>query len=338
LASQRAPGRGKGMDHGSVLYPRTVARVRVPLLCVSRRGAILGASAATVGAIQAALRRARASRIRDSYRSRSCEPYGMTRPCIVVPCYNEAKRLDRAAFETFLAEPAGATLLFVDDGSTDDTRVLLDQIVEAYPARSAVLSLATNSGKAEAVRTGMRTALERGAAVVGFWDADLATPLPIIAELAAVLDADSDIDVVMGSRVRMLGRHIDRSGMRHLIGRTYATLASVVLGLPVYDTQCGAKLFRATTALRQALVEPFRSRWSFDVELLQRLQRSWGSRGIDRIVEVPLHAWYHGSESKVSLGAGGRAFGVLFILLLRNTRSLPLLAERSTEAERYLTP
>jgi dolichyl-phosphate beta-glucosyltransferase len=245
-------------------------------------------------------------------------------PCVVVPCYNEAGRLDRAAFEASLADVGGPTFVFVDDGSTDDTAALLAGIAAAHPARSRVVRAPENRGKAEAVRLGMRTALDTGARRVGFWDADLATPLGHIAEFAALLDARPGVEVVMGARVRMLGREIHRSGMRHLLGRAYATLASVVLGLPVYDTQCGAKLFRRSPALEAALEKPFRSRWSFDVELLQRLQAAWGDRGIDRIVEVPLPEWRDVGHSSVSIPAGGAAFAVLFALLLRNNRSLPL--------------
>lgn len=248
----------------------------------------------------------------------------MDQPWVVVPCYNELRRLDRAAFEANLAGDSGATFLFVDDGSTDGTATLLAAIAATNPARCTVVMLPENRGKAEAVRTGMRTALEGGARCVAYWDADLATPLRHIDEFAALLESRPAIDVVMGARVRMLGRHIDRSGSRHLIGRAYATLASVVLGLPVYDTQCGAKLFRRSMALEHALARPFRSRWSFDVELLQRLQHGWGDRGNDRILEVPLPEWRDVGSSNVSLTTGGAAFAVLFALLLRNNRSLPL--------------
>jgi dolichyl-phosphate beta-glucosyltransferase len=249
----------------------------------------------------------------------------MVQPWIVVPCYNEAHRLDRAAFEAKLASnDCSTTLLFVDDGSTDGTAALLAAIAATNPARASVVVMAENRGKAEAVRTGMRAALEAGARCVGFWDADLATPLHHVAEFAALLDSQPGIDVVMGTRVRMLGRHIDRSGSRHLIGRVYATLASVALGLPVYDTQCGAKLFRRSAALERALEQPFRSRWSFDVELLQRLQHGWGDRGNDRILEVPLPAWRDVGRSNVSLSSGAAAFAVLCALLVRNNRSLPL--------------
>lgn len=248
----------------------------------------------------------------------------MSRAWVVVPCYNEERRLDRGAFEAFLRRESGPTLLFVDDGSRDRTREVLHDLAATNPARAKVLESPDNRGKAEAVRLGMRSALAEGALYVGFWDADLATPLAQIAEFAAVLDDQPWIDVVMGSRVRMLGRSIERYGSRHLVGRFYATMASFVLALPVYDTQCGAKLFRTSPELADALAEPFRSGWSFDVELLQRLQHAWGDRGFDRIVELPLLRWRHVGDSKVSLLGGAAAFVALFRLLFRSGRSLPL--------------
>lgn len=247
-------------------------------------------------------------------------------PWVVVPCYNEADRLDRVAFEEVLETPQGPVFVLVDDGSTDGTAALLDGLAADHPGRCRAIHSAGNRGKAEAVRTGMRLALAEDAGSVAFWDADLATPLRHVAQFAGILDRRPAVEVVMGSRVRMLGREIHRSGSRHLLGRGYATLASVVLGLPVYDTQCGAKLFRRSPALVQALDRPFRSRWSFDVELLQRLQLAWGDRGLERIVEVPLPEWRDVGKSKVSLAGGATAFAALLALLARNNRSLPLRA------------
>jgi dolichyl-phosphate beta-glucosyltransferase len=245
------------------------------------------------------------------------------RTWVVVPCFNEAERLDRAAFEAVLEGVGAPFILFVDDGSTDGTAARLDEIAGRHPGRCGVIRCGRNSGKAEAVRTGMRAALDDGAEMVAYWDADLATPLHHVAEFNDIIARRPGVDVVMGARVRMMGRCIDRSGVRHLIGRGYATVASIVLALPVYDTQCGAKMFRASAALATALERPFRSRWSFDVELLQRLQRAWGDRGMDRILEVPLPEWRDVGQSKVSLVAGGRAFLVLLGLLGSANRGLP---------------
>lgn len=253
------------------------------------------------------------------------------RTWIVVPCFNEAARLDRAAFEHVLHHSDGPVFLFVDDGSTDDTLAVL-RALNAAPGRCHVLPLRRNRGKAEAVRSGLLHALEAGALFAGYWDADLATPLAVVDQFRAELLQKPAIDAVIGARVRMLGREIDRSGVRHLVGRAYATAASLVLRLPVYDTQCGAKLFRASPALAAALETPFRSRWGFDVELISRLQRCWGESGIGRIVEVPLAEWHDVAGSKVSLRAGMRAFLSLAGLALRPPQvRLPSPTNAATE-------
>ena len=138
------------------------------------------------------------------------------------------------------------TLLMVDDGSTDDTPLVIERLRQRHPRRVLTLRLGTNVGKAEAVRRGMQLAIRRRATLAGYWDADLATPLDAIPRLRSVLEERPELLLVMGSRVALLGREIRRRWRRHLLGRAFATAASCVLGLPVYDTQCGAKLFRVT--------------------------------------------------------------------------------------------
>jgi len=101
--------------------------------------------------------------------------------------------------------------------------------------------------------------------------------------------------------VALLGHRIDRSAWRHYLGRLFATASSLVLRLSVYDTQCGAKVFRVTPALRTALAEPFTSRWAFDVELLQRLLGA-GVRPA-QFEEVPLRAWRDVGGSKLGPAA-----------------------------------
>lgn len=223
---------------------------------------------------------------------------------VVVPCFNEAKRLDPTAFGEFLYRTTDVTLVFVDDGSTDDTPLVLEQLRQRYPKRVCMLRLTSNVGKAEAVRRGMRAALRRQPFTVGYWDADLATPLDAIPRFCQLLRARPELLLVMGSRVALLGRQIRRSGLRHMMGRAFATAASLVLGIPVYDTQCGAKLFRVTPLTSELLMRPFCSRWIFDVEILARLvadapnERGLSAR--EMIYEYPLEQWRDVSGSRLT--------------------------------------
>ncbi len=228
---------------------------------------------------------------------------------IVVPCFNEAKRLDRDAFLALAAQPS-IRLVFVDDGSTDSTGTLLRSLADASD-HIDVLSLETNQGKAEAVRLGMGRALESPDPFIGYYDADLATPPSELLRLVASMDARPDVECVLGARVALLGTVVERRPARHYAGRLFASAASTALGVQVYDTQCGAKVFRAGAALRAAVELPFRSRWAFDVELLDRLLR--GGPAVpairpEQFLEVPLQAWRDVSGSGMSLRGGLEAF------------------------------
>ena len=222
----------------------------------------------------------------------------------MVPCYNEAKRLDCEAFATALSSDSNLEFVFVNDGSKDETSDMLAGMRTRGAERVHVLELAQNAGKAEAVRQGVLQAFELGAEYIGYWDADLATPLECISAFVRELNARK-VSMVMGSRVRMMGRHIERRAMRHYIGRGFATLAAFSLGFPVYDTQCGAKLLRATDEFRQAFSSPFESNWTFDVELLMRLKTAGNtSHAFDieqECIEYPLLQWVDAPGSKLNV-------------------------------------
>lgn len=244
---------------------------------------------------------------------------------VVIPCYNEAERLSEAHVLALAEEPS-TTVLLVDDGSTDGTAALLRRIAERAPAGKVhVLVLPQNGGKAEAVRAGLLDALGRGATVVGYADADFATPPTELLRLKRELDA-SGAQVALGARIARLGANIDRKASRHYLGRVFATGASMVLGLAVYDTQCGAKLFRDTPALRHALGQPFSSRWSFDVELLGRL--TVGGAGAPPLrpadmIEVPLRTWVDVGGSKLGVHGAVKAGLDLMALGARVVRRGP---------------
>lgn len=222
------------------------------------------------------------------------------RVAIVVPCYNESSRLPVARFEQYIQSTA-TEFVFVDDGSTDTTIEILKKIELAHPDQVVVVSCGRNMGKGEAVRQGINMAFARHVDYVGFWDADLATPLEAIGDFLAEFALRSDCLMVFGARVQLLGRKIDRSVLRHYLGRVFATVASLVLRLPIYDTQCGAKLFRVTPVIVSLFATPFCSRWTFDVEIIARYIQRVGSvtTAASQIVEFPLYIWKDVAGSKV---------------------------------------
>lgn len=230
---------------------------------------------------------------------------------VVVPCYNEADRLPVESFKRYAATARGIRFLFVDDGSRDRTLEVLRGLEAERPDAFRVLALPHNAGKAEAVRRGVLAGLEAGARYVGFWDADLSTPLEAIGDLRAVMEAKPGIEAVFGSRVQLLGRAIERHAWRHYLGRVFATAASLTLRLRVYDTQCGAKLFRASDRLAELFRDPFCARWIFDVELIARMirqRRGTALPGAESVIyEFPLLEWRDVPGSKLKARDFARA-------------------------------
>lgn len=220
--------------------------------------------------------------------------------CIIIPCYNEATRLPVDVFLAYIKQSTTVNFCFVDDGSTDGTRAVLETMQSQYPNRVEALILAQNQGKAGAVRAGMLHCADKPFDYLGFLDADLATPLTAIADLTAVLDANVALDLVMGSRIKFLGVDIRRDPFRHYVGRVIATVISNILKLPVYDSQCGAKLFRRETVVT-LFQELFISPWLFDVELLARLIKKHGRPAVlEHVAEHPLRRWIEQSDSRIS--------------------------------------
>jgi dolichyl-phosphate beta-glucosyltransferase len=227
----------------------------------------------------------------------------VSRAVIVVPCYNEENRLDVEEFRRFALDPHQVEFLFVNDGSSDRTVDVLTKLAASDSSRFSLLDLPKNGGKAEAVRQGTLAAIAKRPEFVGFWDADLATPLGELPGFLELLTGDPELHLIFGARVRLLGREISRQPARHYVGRVGATLISSSLGIAVYDTQCGAKLFRASDELESVFARPFLSRWIFDVEILARYIELWGRNRTARATyELPLRRWHDVRGSKVRSG------------------------------------
>ena len=217
----------------------------------------------------------------------------------VVPCYNEEKRLRFQDFGPLLQKDIA--ICMVNDGSTDGTKRLLEDFSSRHPGIQ-IIHLPQNSGKAEAVRQGLLQITAGAYSHVGYFDADMATPAT---ELISLWESAQNCtsQVILGSRVEMLGTSINRKPHRHYLGRFFATLASLSLGIKVYDTQCGAKIFANTHNLHTLLSRPFHSRWAFDIELLARLlyppEKTCPPLTRDDMIEVPLREWRDVSGTKL---------------------------------------
>lgn len=214
---------------------------------------------------------------------------------LVVPAYNPGEEFD--AFLPALAaqlEDAGLPhrIVVVDDGSDAASRERIERVVGTVRSGHASvlppLRQAQNRGKGAAIMLGWETA-PANASRLGFVDADGSVPadevVRVLAETACMMEPEL---CVIASRLRILGRTIERHWHRHLVGRVFASLTTLALGIRAYDTQCGFKVVptQAYQAVRPWIRE---QRFSFDVELVALLLQAgfpvrevgidWADRG-----------------------------------------------------------
>jgi len=224
---------------------------------------------------------------------------------IIIPVYNEARRLPRSldSIHAYLAaRRMDAEVIVVDDGSTDATV----QIVEERRASWAALRLVSNGrnrGKGFSVRHGM---LEARGEVALFTDTDLSAPIEEADKLLAALAGH---DVAIGSRAvdRSL-IEVRESWLRERLGICFNLAVRLLTGLPLADTQCGFKAVRRARArivFEQQRLEGF----GFDPEILFLAQR----HGLT-IAEIPVR-WAHDPHTKVRVWRHGMGMVTdLFVL------------------------
>ncbi len=219
---------------------------------------------------------------------------------IAVPCFNEAERIPLSEFIDITRQYDNIHFCFINDGSTDKTKNVLQDISELLKERVSILHLKKNEGKAKAVQAGVIHLFENeNLQFLGYWDADGATPLKDIFKFVEVLEKKPSIEVVMGSRIQRMGANINRRWYRHYFGRIFATAASILLSLPVYDTQCGAKLFRRNV-VDVIFRDNFLTKWVFDVELLARMIEHYGVHNTkEMLFELPLEKWEDKNKSRI---------------------------------------
>lgn len=217
---------------------------------------------------------------------------------VVIPCYNEETRLPRRLILEWADRHPDWLWVLVDDGSKDGTLSLLE-LMQTQRSNLTALSLPQNSGKAQAVRHGLLWAEKHCAARwLSYLDADFATP-PDELERMLGIHADGPALLILGCRLQRLGANIERNAIRHYIGRVAASLISLFLKMPTYDTQCGAKLVHRSL-VPLVLDQPFLTRWLFDVEMLARARNHFGLRAwLAMAIEEPLREWQEKGGSKL---------------------------------------
>ena len=221
------------------------------------------------------------------------------RNSIIIPCYNESQRLPFAQFADFLKNNKDYLLCFVNDGSKDDTLECLEDFCLNHN-NATFYDMPTNVGKAEAVRTGVNYVLNQfSTETVGFLDADLSTSLEDYKKIVNTLITEKK-SVVFGSRKIVKNKNIKRSKFREFASYMVGLTIQVILGLPIKDTQCGAKVF-SNQAATKAFKDAFISRWIFDVEVFIKLKNWFGKKEImHQMIEFPLPKWEDVDGSKIT--------------------------------------
>jgi dolichol-phosphate mannosyltransferase len=202
---------------------------------------------------------------------------------LILPTYNEADNV-AAVVEAALpvlerAAPAGHHILVVDDNSPDGTGRLADELADRHAAVS-VLHRPGRGGLGPAYLAGFAHALDAGAGMVLEMDSDFSHDP---ADLARLLDAAREADLVLGSRYVPGGQVTDWGAARRLISRGGSWYARRVLGLSVRDLTGGFKCFHRDVLEAIDLPTVRSHGYAFQVELTHRAVR----RGF-RVVEIPI--------------------------------------------------
>lgn len=244
----------------------------------------------------------------------------MSNLALIVPVYNEYSRWNYSYWSK-LAEIDNVTLVFVNDGSTDESKKLLENFIATYD-RCILINLNVNVGKAEAIRNGMIWAASREYGFIGFLDADGAFDVDevrsIISSTVNELSVFGSPNSIWTSRVKLLGSNIHRRTSRHYIGRVMHTIIGLWIKNLPYDSQCGFKLFELNSDLSQSIKKPFTTKWFVDLEILARLR---SSNPDYKVTEVPIQNWFDIPNSKLGIKS------VLYVLkdlvmLIRGSRAI----------------
>ena len=210
---------------------------------------------------------------------------------IIIPAYNEEDRIIhtlQASLSFLNPQDFHSEIIVVSDGSTDQTRSVVEGFDAGEKVDLRVIEYHPNRGKGYAVRTGM---LAANGEMILFMDADYAVP---IEEITKAIDLiESGFDVAMGSRAVAGAVVADHQNFfRELSAKLYNLIQMAYLGIFYKDTQCGFKMFTKTAAKRLFFRQKLNS-VIFDPEILW-LAKKTGFR----VAEFPVR-WRHVGNSRI---------------------------------------
>lgn len=220
---------------------------------------------------------------------------------VVIPCYNEEDRLSSDQFRNFAYQNLGYHLCFVNDGSTDNTMKVLEELRKGNESNISIYNCEKNGGKAEAVRQGIQYLMQdEQLDYIGYLDADLSTDFRDFDDLVKTMET-SKFKIVSGSRISRMGADITKESARKIISKTINIIIQKILGMPFKDTQCGAKVMNREIA-SSMFQKKFITKWLFDVEIFIRMRKHYGKKeATTMICEQPLKRWIHADGSKLSM-------------------------------------
>jgi dolichyl-phosphate beta-glucosyltransferase len=214
---------------------------------------------------------------------------------MIVPCFNEEKRINLDYWNK-LTELTNVNWIFVNDGSSDGTKILLSQI-----NNSSIINLESNSGKAEAIRKGILETFNKDQSEIfqfGYLDADSAFEIEDIKNVIKLFfSKESTYDSYWGSRVALSGRIITRNNLRHILSRILITIFGYRLGNLPYDPQTGFKVFKFSNQQMSIFDKNFSTKWFVDLEILLRF-KSVDKKDM-KIWEEPVNSWKDIEGSKI---------------------------------------
>lgn len=223
---------------------------------------------------------------------------------MIVPCYNEEKRLDLNYWEHVVLATKDIKWIFIDDGSSDNTSELLSQI----PGGVEVKRLSSNLGKAEALRLGFQDATLQDNEVIGFIDADQSFDREEVVQMCKKYRhraewnfSNQNYIAVFMSRNSISNDVASLGGaFRKLFGTLISKINSAIWSELPSDTQCGFKFFKVSDKLLLALHDSFSNSWFFEIEMLMRIRSIQGNPLVINV--VPLKYCFHVKDSKTSKG------------------------------------